>query len=85
MFNPLHSIINQKLFERYLCDQSSHYEKNVDDVCYEKGSHQVCVTVGLTHFAVNKDKCNAKHETSKFMKNALFIRQFAKRHLIDAK
>ena len=28
MFNPLHSIINQELFEKHLCNQSSHYEKH---------------------------------------------------------
>ena len=27
MFNPLHSITNQQLFEKHLCNQSSHYEK----------------------------------------------------------
>ena len=27
MFNTLHSITNQELFENHLCDQSSHNEK----------------------------------------------------------
>ena len=27
MFNPLHSSTNQELFEKHLCNQSSHYEK----------------------------------------------------------
>ena len=27
MFNPLHSITNQELFEKRLCNQCSHYEK----------------------------------------------------------
>ena len=27
MFNPVYSITNQKLFEKYLCNQRSHYEK----------------------------------------------------------
>jgi len=27
MFTPLHSIMNQELFEKYVCNQSSHYEK----------------------------------------------------------
>jgi len=27
MFTPLHSSTNQELFEKYICNQSSHYEK----------------------------------------------------------
>jgi len=27
MFTPLHSSKNQELFEKYVCNQSSHYEK----------------------------------------------------------
>ena len=27
MFNPLHSITNQELCEKHLCNQISHYEK----------------------------------------------------------
>ena len=30
MFNLLHTKINQKLYEKHLCNQSSHYEKYVE-------------------------------------------------------
>ena len=35
MFNPLHSIMNQELFEKHLCNPSIHYVKNMDNFCYE--------------------------------------------------
>ena len=49
MFNPLPSIMNQELFEKHLCNQSSHFE-NTDDFCY-KGKPS-CATAKSTPFAV---------------------------------
>ena len=67
MFNPLHSITNQELFEKHLCNQSSHYEKYY----YEwKPSH---TTAKLTPFAVSKDEWDTKEDTGKSMKNALYV------------
>jgi len=33
MFTPLHSSMNQELFEKYVCNQSSHYEKYDGATC----------------------------------------------------
>jgi len=33
MFTPLHSNINQDLFEKYICNQSTHYEKYDGAAC----------------------------------------------------
>jgi len=33
MFTPLHSSTNQELFEKYICNQSSHYENYDGAVC----------------------------------------------------
>ena len=38
MFTPLHSSTNQKLFEKYACNQSSHYEK------YDGATHPMHVS-----------------------------------------
>ena len=34
-------------------------------------------------FDIHKDEWNTKEDTGKFMKNALYILQYAKRHLSD--
>ena len=67
--NPLHSSMNQELFEKHLCNQSSHYE-NTDDFCYEgKASRD---TAKSTLFAASKDEWDTKEDTGKSMKNALY-------------
>ena len=130
MFNPLHSILNQELFENHLCNPSIPKEmvprapdisiiilmksevstmlhcwlcstrytavriknrskstsankiatmKNTDDFCYEgKPSRAIAKS---TLFAVSKDEWDTKEDTGKSMKNALYILQYAKRHL----
>ena len=79
MFNPLHSSMNQELFEKHLCNHNSHYE-NTDDFCFEgKPSH---ATTKSTPFAVSKDEWHTKEETGKPMKNALYVLRYAKRHLL---
>ena len=53
--------------------------KNTDDFHYkEKPSH---ATAKSTLFAVSKDEWDTKEDTSKSMKNALYVLQYAKRHL----
>ena len=53
MFNPLHSSTNQQLFEKHLCNQSSHYEK------YRRFPYEgkpSCATAKSTLFAVSKNE-----------------------------
>ena len=54
--------------------------KNTDDFRYEgKPSH---ATAKSTLFAVSKDEWDTKEDTSKSMKNALYILRYVKRHLL---
>ena len=53
--------------------------KNTDDFRYE--GKLLCATVKLTPFAVSKDEWDTKENTGKSMKNALYVLQYAKRHL----
>ena len=79
MFNLLHSSTNQELLEECLCYQNSHYD-NTDDFRYE-GKPSRAITK-LTLFAVSKDEWDTKEEdTGKSIKNALYVMQYAKRHL----
>ena len=134
MFNPLHSISNQVLFEKHLCNPHIPKEmvpcapviliivwmksevsttlhcwpcstcytavrinnincskstsanriitmKNTDDFRYEgKPSH---ATTKSTLFTVNKDEWDTKEDTGNSIKNALYMLQYAKRHLSD--
>ena len=53
--------------------------KNTDDFRYEgKPSH---ITTKSTPFALAKDEWDTKEDTGKSMKNALYILQYAKRHV----
>ena len=80
MFNLLHGITNQELFEKHLCNQSSHYE-NMEKFCYEgKQSH---ATTKLTPFTVSKDKWDTEVDTGKSMKNTLYVLQYAKMDVSD--
>ena len=130
MFNPLHSISNQELFEKHLCNLripkerngavrpsyinydlksevsitlccrlcSTHYTAariknclkstsdikiatmtNTDDFRY-KGKPSCAITKS-TVFAVSKEEWDAKEDTGKTMKNALYVLRCAKRHL----
>ena len=78
MFNPLHSITNEELFKKHLCNQRVATMKNTDDFYYKgKPSH---ATTKSTLFAVRKDEWDTKEDTGKSMKNALYVLQYAKRH-----
>ena len=133
MFNLLHSISDQELFEKHLCNtctpkerngavhpnyinyhlksevsimlccwlRSTHYTavrikncskstsvikivtmKNTDDFCYEgKPSCAITKSTCLQRCPVSKDEWDTKEDTGKFMKNALYVLQYAKRHL----
>ena len=52
---------------------------NTDDFRYE--GKPSCATAKSTLVAVNKDEWDTKEDTGKSMKNALYILQYAKRHL----
>ena len=71
MLDPLHSITNQELFEKHLCNQSNHYE-NMDTFRY-KGKPS-CATAKSTEW-------DTKEDTGKSMKNTLYVLWYAKRHL----
>ena len=79
MFNPLHSISDQELFEKHLCNQNSHYE-NTDDFHYEGKPSRA--TTKSTLFAVSKDEWDTKEDTGKSMKNTLYVLQYAKSRLV---
>ena len=78
MFNPLHNILIQELFEKHLCNQNRHYEKDGRFLLQRKPSN---ATAKSTLFAVSKDEWDTKEDTGKSMKNALYVLRFAKRHL----
>ena len=78
MFNPLHSISNQELFESTSAIKIATM-KNTDDFHYKGKPSRA--TTKLTPFAVSKDELDTKEDTGKSMKNALYVLQYAKRHL----
>ena len=78
MFNLLHSVTNQELFEMHLCNQSSHYGK-YGQFRYE--GKPSCATAKLTPYTVSKDEWDTKEDTGKSMKNALYVLLYAKRHV----
>jgi len=53
--------MNQKLFERNFCNQSNHCENYME------------ATTKSTLFAMSEDEWNTKEDTSKYMKNALYV------------
>ena len=75
MLNLLHSSTNQELFEKQLCILGSHY-KNANDFCYTKEA--IMCNTKSTLFTFSKDEWDTKEDTSKSMKNALHILQYAK-------
>ena len=78
MFNLFHSSMNQELFEKHLCYQNSHYDKYGQFPLQREPSRAIAKS---TPFAVSKDEWNTKKDTGKSMKNALYVLQYAKRHL----
>ena len=53
--------------------------KNTDDFRYERKPS--CATTKSTLYAVSKDEWDTKEDTGKSIKNALYVLQFAKRHV----
>ena len=78
MFNPLHSSTNQELLEKYAVIKIA-IMKNTDDFRYEGKPSRA--NAKLTLFAISKDEWDTKEGTGKSMKNALYVLQYAKRHL----
>ena len=78
MSNPLHSNMNQELFEKHLCSQIATM-KNMDDFCFE--GKPSCARAKSTPFPVSKDEWDIKEDTGKSMKNTLYVLRYAKRHL----
>ena len=54
--------------------------KNTDDFHFEGKPSRACTK--STPFSVSKDEWDTKEDTGKSMKNALYILQYAKRHLL---
>ena len=54
--------------------------KNTNDFRYERKPSRA--TTKSTPFAVSKDEWDAKEDTGKSMKNALYVLRYAKRHLL---
>ena len=79
MFTLLHSSMNQELFEKHLCNKSSHYEKYGRFLFMQRKPSRA--TTELTPFTVSKDEWNTKEDTGKSLKNALHVLRYAKRHL----
>ena len=132
MFNPLHSISNQELFEKHLCNPRIPKERNgaacpsyINNYCLKR---EVSITLHcwlcstrytavqiknclkstsairiatmtnmnnfryirreatmchrqIDTFAISKDERDTKENTGKSVKNALYVLQYAKRHL----
>ena len=70
--------MNQELFEKHLYNQNSHYEIYGRFPLQRETSR---ATAKSTLFAVSKDECDTKEDTSKSMKNVLYILRYSKRHL----
>jgi len=64
MFNPLYSSMNQQLFKKNFCNQSSPYENSGWFPFQMEAYH---------NFVVSKDQWEAKEGTAKSMKNALHV------------
>jgi len=66
MFNALYSSMNQQLFEKNLCNQSSLYEN------YRRFLLQIEATSKSTLFVVSKDEWDTKEGTGKSMKSTFY-------------
>jgi len=63
--------MNQEVFEKHLCNKSSHHEKYGRFlVTQRKPSH---ATTKSMLFTVSKDEWNTKEENGKSLKNALHV------------
>jgi len=68
--------VNKELFEKNLCNQSSHYEK-YGQLRYAKEAITCNHQINAFHCQQN----NPKEDNGKPLKNALDVLQYAKRHL----
>ena len=75
---PVHSITNQELFEKHLCNRSSHYEKYRQFPLQREAI--TCYHL-IDTYTVSQDEWDTKEGTGKSMKNALYVLQYSKRHL----
>ena len=75
MFNPVHSIANQELFEKHKVASM----KTTDYFHYEGKSSRA--TTKSTPFDVNKDEWDRNEDTAKSMKYALYVLRYAKRNV----
>ena len=57
--------------------------KNTDNFRYTKDEAITCYITKSTLFTVSKDEWNTKKDTGKSMKNALYVLQYAKWHLLS--
>jgi len=73
MFDLLLSSTNPELFEKHLCNKSSHYEKYGQFLITQRKPS--CAITKLMPFTVSKDERNTKEDTGKSLKNALHILQ----------
>ena len=78
-FNSLHSSINQVLFKKHICNESNRYEK-YGWFSLHKGSHHMYHQTDA--FCCRQRWMENKENTCKPMKNALYILQYTKRHLL---
>ena len=78
MFNPLHNITNQELFESTSAIKVATM-KNTNNFHYEGKPSRA--TAKSTLFAVSKDEWDTKEDSGKSMRNALYVLWYAKRHL----
>ena len=79
MFNPLHNVTNQELFEKHSAIKVATM-KNTDDFHFV--GKPLRATTKSTLFAVSKDEWDTKEDAGKSMKNALYVLQYAKRRLL---
>jgi len=70
VFDLLHSSTNQEVFEKHLCNKSSHYEKYGQFLITQRKPSRT--TTKLTLFTVSKDGWNTKEDTGKSLKNGTY-------------
>jgi len=77
VFNLLCSNMNQQLFEKNLCNQSSHYENYRQFLLWIEAI--TCLPQIPTLFMMSKDEWDTKEGTGKSLKNALHAQWYQKR------
>ena len=78
MFNPLHSNMNQNCLKSTSAIKIA-TAKDADDFHFEGKPSRAHAK--STPFPVSKDEWDTKEDTGKSLKNALYVLQYAKRHL----